>query len=246
VGLSGAHERARVHPHDRSGALRRRLHVEPRIQRLSRDLGVRADRPCEPACRRDRVDGQPVAICRLKRVASDLKGDISERLRHSHGKERQAHCLYRFRTVGTHGRQRPLTARLRGRDVRAVRQAGRAHAHQHPRVPSADHVLEDETQVILDMGVKVRYNTPITSLRSLLGEGFDAIFVGSVHRAVRNWTFPVATTKPIRTSSSVSIGSSRWPSVTSLRRLEGLDHWCGQYAMDCCRSSRRLGGTDIK
>src|ERR687891_1441262 len=45
-------------------------------------LGRTCDRPCEPACRRTRVDGKPVAICRLKRVAADLKtGDIRPLLR---------------------------------------------------------------------------------------------------------------------------------------------------------------------
>src|SRR5262250_1473999 len=41
-------------------------------------LGRTCDRPCEPACRRGRVDGKPVAICRLKRVAADHRDDISE------------------------------------------------------------------------------------------------------------------------------------------------------------------------
>src|SRR5205807_4916410 len=41
-------------------------------------LGRTCDRPCEPACRRGRVDGKPVAICRLKRVAADLRDDIHE------------------------------------------------------------------------------------------------------------------------------------------------------------------------
>ena len=43
-------------------------------------LGRTCDRPCEPACRRGRVEAEPVAICRLKRVAADYKGDISDRL----------------------------------------------------------------------------------------------------------------------------------------------------------------------
>src|SRR6266852_3366203 len=44
-------------------------------------LGRVCDRPCEPACRRGRVDAKPVAICRLKRVASDHRdADIHDLL----------------------------------------------------------------------------------------------------------------------------------------------------------------------
>ncbi len=43
-------------------------------------LGRTCDRPCEPACRRGRVEDEPVAICRLKRVAADNKEDIDGRL----------------------------------------------------------------------------------------------------------------------------------------------------------------------
>ena len=40
-------------------------------------LGRTCDRPCEPACRRGRIEEQPVAICRLKRVAADNKDDAN-------------------------------------------------------------------------------------------------------------------------------------------------------------------------
>ena len=43
-------------------------------------LGRTCDRPCEPACRRGRVEEEPVAICRLKRVAADMKGDVNDRM----------------------------------------------------------------------------------------------------------------------------------------------------------------------
>ena len=101
-------------------------------------LGRTCDRPCEPACRRDRVDGSPVAICRLKRVAADLTGDITDRLpaipAEKNGK--RVACIGAGPVVADR-RQRPHAARLRGRDVRAVRPARRTDAHQHPRVPPA-------------------------------------------------------------------------------------------------------------
>ena len=51
-------------------------------------LGRTCDRPCEPACRRTRVDGKPVAICRLKRVAADQQGgDITRAAADGPGQE---------------------------------------------------------------------------------------------------------------------------------------------------------------
>ena len=82
-------------------------------------LGRTCDRPCEPACRRGRVDGKPVAICRLKRVAADLRDDISEFLPTSAvAEERQARRAHRRRSGVAHRRERPHAARLRGRDLR--------------------------------------------------------------------------------------------------------------------------------
>ena len=133
-------------------------------------LGRICDRPCEPACRRGRVDDKPVAICRLKRVAADLKGDITDRLPQGTARaERQARRLHRRRPGLAHGRQRSHAARLRGHDVRAARQAGRPDAHQHPLVPpAAERCSTRRSACILDMGVDIRYNSPVTSLKALL------------------------------------------------------------------------------
>ena len=61
-------------------------------------LGRTCDRPCEPACRRGRVEDEPVAICRLKRVAADYKDDITARLpQPAAAEERQAHRAGRRR-----------------------------------------------------------------------------------------------------------------------------------------------------
>ena len=81
-----------------------------------------------------------------------------------------------------------------------------------------DQVLEEETQVILDMGVEIRYNTPVTSLRALLDEGFDAIFVGVGAPRGKELDIPGRYDEvESRTSTSASTGSSRSPSVTSIR-----------------------------
>jgi formate dehydrogenase beta subunit len=96
------------------------------------------------------------------------------------------------------------------------------------------------------MGVDIRYNTPITSLRALLDEGFDAIFVGVGAPRGKELDIPGRYDETTRTSTSASTGSSRWPSVTSRDRRTSLIIGVGNTAMDCCRTSRRLGGSDIK
>ena len=101
-------------------------------------LGRVCDRPCEPACRRRRVEEKPVAICRLKRVAADHRDDITAAAAQDpQAQERQARRLHRRRLRLSDGGQRSHAARLRGDDLRAVRRARRADAHQHPVFPPA-------------------------------------------------------------------------------------------------------------
>ena len=101
-------------------------------------LGRVCDRPCEPACRRGRVEAKPVAICRLKRVAADQpRRHHRQAAADTQAQERQAHRLHRRRLRLADGRQRPDAARLRGHHLRAVRRARRPDAHQHPLLPPA-------------------------------------------------------------------------------------------------------------
>ena len=111
-----------------------------------------------------------------------------------------------------------------------------------------DEVLDDETSVILDMGVDIRYNTPgRRACARCSTRATTPSSSASARRAARNSTFPAATTRPSRTSTSASTGSSRSPSATSTPIGERvLIIGVGNTAMDCCRSSRRLGGNDIK
>jgi len=131
--------------------------------------------------------------------------------------ERKASGVHRRGAVVTHRRQRPSSAGLRRRHVRTVREARWSDAHQHPEFRLPDKVLEDETQIILDMGVDVRYNSPITSMRSLLGEGSTRYSSASARRGARNSIFPDVTTNSTHTSSSASTGSNPSRSVTSPR-----------------------------
>jgi formate dehydrogenase (NADP+) beta subunit len=143
-------------------------------------LGRTCDRPCEPACRRQRVDGTPVAICRLKRVASDLRDDITEYLPKA-PTERNGK---RVALVGAGPASLTVANDLLplGYEVVIFEQHARAGGLMRFNIPAfrlPEQVLNEETQCIIDMGAEVRYNTPVTSMRALLDEAFDAVFVGS-------------------------------------------------------------------
>ena len=211
-------------------------------------LGRTCDRPCEPACRRDRVDGSPVAICRLKRVAADLKGDVSDRLPEipSQKNGKKIACIGAGPSALTVANDlMPL-----GYEVVMFEQFARPGGLMRSNIPEfrlPDRVLNDETQIILDMGVDIRYNSPITSLRSLLDEKFDAIFVGV--GAPRGKELDLSG-RHDEVESHIYIGID-WLESVAFGHVDSIGErvliiGVGNTAMDCCRSSRRLGGTDIK
>ena len=210
-------------------------------------LGRTCDRPCEPACRRGRLDGKPVAICRLKRVAADLRGDIARPAAADPGEEeRQAHRLHRRGPGLAHRRQRSDAARLRSRDLRKARQARRPDAHQHSRRSACpDRCSTTRSTTILDMGVDIRYNSPVDSMKALLAEGFDAVFVGSGAPRGKDLELPGR-----HDTDRIHIGID-WLDSVAFGHIDSIGEsvliiGVGNTAMDCCRSSRRLGGKDIK
>ena len=144
-------------------------------------LGRTCDRPCEPACRRTRVDGKPVAICRLKRVAADNKGDSSARL----PKAPTTKNGKKVALIGAGPASLTVANDLMplGYAVTIFEKLDRPGGLMRVNIPSfrlPPEVLDEEIAAIVDMGVEVRYNTPIDSLGSLLdAKQFDAVFVGS-------------------------------------------------------------------
>ena len=211
-------------------------------------LGRTCDRPCEPACRRDRVDGSPVAICRLKRVASDLKDDIVDLLPPipavKNGK--------RIACIGAGPSALTVANDLLplGYDVVMFEQYDVPGGLMRTNIPSfrlPASVLDEETQVILDMGVDIRYNSPITSMRALLDEKFDAIFVGVGAPRGKELDIPG---RHDEGNTNIHIGIDWLESVafghTTSVGQRVLIIGVGNTAMDCCRSSLRLGGADIK
>ncbi len=211
-------------------------------------LGRTCDRPCEPACRRGRVDGSPVAICRLKRGAADLKGEISDRLPpipvEKNGK--RVACIGAGPSALTVANDlMPL-----GYDVVMFEQFDKPGGLMRSNIPEfrlPATVLDDETNMILDMGVDIRYNSPITSLRSLLDEKFDAIFVGVGAPRAKGRELPgrhhqSETHKHTGIDRLESVAFGHVDKIGQRVLIIGV----GNTAMDCCRSSRRLGGTEIK
>ncbi len=143
-------------------------------------LGRTCDRPCEPACRRGRIDGKPVAICRLKRVAADNKGDVSARL----PKAPSAKNGKRVACVGAGPASLTVANDLMplGYSVTIFEKWDKPGGLMRSNIPSfrlPEKVLEEEVGSIIDMGVDLRYNSPVESLKSLLAESYDAVFIGS-------------------------------------------------------------------
>jgi len=212
-------------------------------------LGRTCDRPCEPACRRDRADGEPVAICRLKRVAADMRGDISDRLptRPATQNGKRVAC------VGAGPASLTVANDLAplGYSITIFEQNNRAGGLMRTNIPSFRlpvSVLDEETQAIIEFGVDVRYNTPVTSMRSLLAEGYDAIFVGS--GAPRGNELDLPGRRDETGDTHIYIGID-WLESIAFGHTESIGEQVliigvGNTAMDCCRSSRRLGGRDIK
>jgi len=215
-------------------------------------LGRTCDRPCEPACRRSRVETnggappEPVAICRLKRVAADHKGEIAAHLpaiAPSNGK--RIVCIGAGPASLTVARDLlPLGYAVTVFD--GEQKAGGFIRSQIPRFRLPDTVIDEETGTILDMGVDFRSGHKIESMTALLADGFDAIFVGCGAPRGRDLDLPGR--QHIRENIHIGIdwlASVSFGHITSIgRRVIVLGG--GNTAMDCCRSSRRLGGTDVK
>ena len=214
-------------------------------------LGRTCDRPCEPACRRSRVeDGEsrePVAICRLKRVAADYKDDVSHRMPKVPEKKngKRIACVGAGPASLTVARDlAPLGYEMTIFD--GEKKAGGFIRSQIPKFRLPESVIDEETGYILDMGVDFRSGVRIDSLKDLLGQGYDAVFVGSGAPRGRDLDLPGRR----EAAKNIHIGID-WLSSVSFEHIDKIGRRVivlggGNTAMDCCRSSRRLGGEDVK
>jgi formate dehydrogenase beta subunit len=209
-------------------------------------LGRTCDRPCEPACRRVRVEKEPVAICRLKRVAADYKDDIRQRLPKPAAKKNGK----RIALVG--GGPASLTV---ARDLAPLGydcvifdqdpKAGGMIRTQIPKFRLPDSVIDEECGYILGLGIEFRASKRIGSLKALLAEGWDAIFVGSGAPRGRDLDIPGRK----EAAKNIHIGID-WLSSVSFGHISKIGRRVvvlggGNTAMDCCRSARRLGGEQV-
>ncbi len=211
-------------------------------------LGRTCDRPCEPACRRTRIDGQAVAICRLKRVAADLRDDdLSERLPKAPANKNGK----RIALIGAGPASLTVANDLAplGYELTIFEKLGKPGGLMRSNIPSfrlPAEVLDDEIGMITGMGVEIRYNSPVNSLKSLLAEGYDAVFVGSGAPKGKELDLPGRQ----EGAANIHIGI-QWLESVAFKHIEKIGEkvviiGVGNTAMDCCRTARRLGGSDIK
>jgi formate dehydrogenase (NADP+) beta subunit len=210
-------------------------------------LGRTCDRPCEPACRRTRVDEEPVAICRLKRVAADLRDTAEDRLpaipRQKNGK--------RVACVGAGPASLTVCNDLMplGYECVIYEKLDRPGGLMRTNIPAfrlPAEVLDQEIDMILGMGVDIRYGSPVTSMKALLDEGFDAVFVGSGAPKGKELDLPGRW----EAAANVHIGIE-WLESVHFGHIDRIGErvlviGVGNTAMDCCRTSKRLGGKDVK
>jgi len=209
-------------------------------------LGRVCDRPCEPACRRGRVEEAPVAICRLKRVAADLRDDISDRLPQPLPRNGR-----RIACIGAGPASLTVANDLAplGYEVVIFEQYGLAGGLMRSNIPAfrlPATVLDEEIGYIVDMGVDLRLNTPVPSMRELLATGgFDAVFVGTGAPRGKDLELPGRDV-----GAGIHVGI-RWLESVAFGHIERIGErvliiGVGNTAMDCCRSALRLGARNVK
>lgn len=210
-------------------------------------LGRTCDRPCEPACRRGRVDEEPVAICRLKRVAADNKGDVKHLLtkipKEKNGKK--------VALIG--GGPASLTVARdlapQGYEIHLFDEWNKGGGMMRTQIPSfrlPEEVLDEEVNYILDMGIHTHFNHYVESMKNILDQDYDAVFVGTGAPKGRDLKLPGREAA----DANVHIGIEFLASVAFEHRdkigKKVIILGGGNTAMDCCRTSRRLGGEAVK
>ena len=209
-------------------------------------LGRTCDRPCEPACRRGRVEEEPVAICRLKRVAADYKGDVTGRMPAPAAKKngKRLACIGAGPASLTVARDlAPL-----GYDVTIFDGSDRAGGMIRSQIPKfrlPEEVIDEEVGYILNLGVNFKSGVWINSLKDVLAENYDAVFVGTGAPRGRDLNLPGRK----EATDHIHIGID-WLSSVAFGHIDKIAKRVivlggGNTAMDCCRSSKRLGGEEV-
>ncbi len=211
-------------------------------------LGRTCDRPCEPACRRGRVEEEPVAICRLKRVAADNKDDVKSLMPRapfpSNGK--------RIALIGGGPASLTVARDLAplGYEIHLFDDQDRGGGMMRSQIPSfrlPEHVINEEVGFILDMGIHTHFKTRVNSLKEVVEQNYDAVFVGTGAPKGRDlYDLPGRQ----EGDANIHIGIE-WLASVAFEHTDKIGKKVivlggGNTAMDCCRTSRRLGGTEVK
>ena len=210
-------------------------------------LGRVCDRPCEPACRRTRVEEEPVAICRLKRVAADHRDDITDRLpkkpEQSNGK--------RIALIGAGPASFTVANDLApmGYECTIFEKLEKPGGLMRSNIPAfrlPEDVLMEELGYILQLGVDLKLCTPIESMKQLQTEGYDAIFVGTGAPRGKDLNLPGRRDA----KEGIHIGID-WLESVAFDHTDAIGEnvliiGVGNTAMDCCRTSLRLGAKSVK
>jgi formate dehydrogenase beta subunit len=211
-------------------------------------LGRTCDRPCEPACRRGRLEQEPVAICRLKRVAADNKGDVKKLMPQGPFKANGK----KIALVGAGPASLTVARDLAplGYELHLFDELKAGGGFMRSQIPSfrlPETVLNEEVNYILDMGIKTHFNHYVKSMKELLAKDYDAVFVGT--GAPRGRDLPDL---PGRKEGDANIHLGiNWLGSVAFEHTNKIGKNVivlggGNTAMDCCRTSRRLGGENVK
>ncbi len=210
-------------------------------------LGRTCDRPCEPACRRVRVEEEPVAICRLKRVAADNKDDIRDLLPKIPSKKNGKHIALIGAGPASLTVARDLAPLGYSIDIFDNQFAGGGMMRsQIPSFRLPIEVLDEEVNYILDMGITTTFNVEVDSLKEVLDKDYDAIFIGTGAPRGKGLELPGLK----EAGDQVHLGID-WLSSVAFEHTEAIARNVlvlggGNTAMDCCRTSRRMGGEDVR
>jgi NADPH-dependent glutamate synthase beta subunit-like oxidoreductase len=210
-------------------------------------LGRTCDRPCEPACRRGRVEKEPVAICRLKRVAADNKEDITPFLpeipKVKNGKK--------IALIGAGPASLTVARDLAplGYEIHLYDEHDKGGGMMRTQIPSfrlPAEVLDQEVGYITNMDLITHFNTYVKSMKEILNQNYDAVFVGTGAPKGKNLVLPGRD----EAKANIHIGIE-WLASVAFEHTHKIGKKVivlggGNTAMDCCRTSRRLGGEDVK
>jgi len=211
-------------------------------------LGRTCDRPCEPACRRGRLEQEPVAICRLKRVAADNKDDVKSLMPQApfapNGKK--------IALIGAGPASLTVARDLAplGYEIHLFDEQIKGGGFMVSQIPSfrlPETVLDEEVNYILDLGIHTHFKHYVSSLKEVLEKDYDAIFVGT--GAPRGKDLPKLPGR-WEAEKNIHIGIN-WLASVAFEHTKKIGKKVlviggGNTAMDCCRTSRRLGGEDVK